>query len=136
MLFGEEHVRKYVETDGEVGHEWLHGTTTLVLTTTGRKSGEKYQHALIYRTWGDDYVVVASKGGAPEHPDWYLNLKADPDVEVQVGDDKFAATARDATADERPQLWAMMSEVWPDYDEYQKKTEREIPIVVVSRKDQ
>lgn len=134
MLFGEEHVRKYFETDGEVGHVWLRETTVLILTTTGRKSGKKYQSPLIYRESGDDYVVVASNGGAPEHPDWYLNLKADPQVEVQVRDDKFTATARDATPDERPKLWAIMNEVWPDYDTYQEKTDREIPVVVLSRR--
>lgn len=133
MLFGEEHVREYIETDGEVGHEWVRGTTVLVLTTRGRKSGKEYRHALIYRQSGDDYVVVASKGGAPEHPDWYLNLKADPQVGVQVGADRFTATARDATPEERPKLWALMAEVWPDYDTYQEKTDREIPIVVLSR---
>lgn len=133
MLFGEEHVRKYIETDGEVGHEWLRGSTTLVLTTRGRKSDKEYQHALIYRESGDDYVVVASKGGAPDHPDWYLNLKANPQVGVQVRGDRFTATARDATPDERPKLWALMAEAWPDYDTYQEKTDREIPVVVLSR---
>lgn len=135
MLFGEEHVRKYVETDGEVGHDWVRGTSVLVLTTTGRKSGKEYQHALIYREHGDDYVVVASKGGDPTNPDWYLNLKANPKVDVQVRGDEFTATARDATPAERPELWAMMNEVWPDYDTYQKKTDREIPIVVLTRSD-
>jgi len=133
MLFGEEHVRKYVETDGEVGHDWMRGSTVLILATTGRTSGKQYQHALIYRESGDDYVVVASKGGAPSHPDWYLNLKTNPTVEVQVGGDRFNATARDATAQERPKLWAMMNDTWPDYDRYQEKTEREIPVVVLSR---
>lgn len=136
MLFGEEHVRKYIETDGEVGHDWMRDTTVLVLATTGRKSGKEYKHALIYRRYGDDCVVVASKGGAPEHPDWYLNLKANPKVEVQVGADKFTATARDAASDERPKLWTLMNEVWPDYDTYQEKTDREIPVVVLSRDDQ
>lgn len=133
MLFGEEHVRKYIETDGETGHDWIRGTTVLVLTTTGRKSGKEYQHALIYRQSGADYVIVASKGGAPEHPDWYLNLKADPKVGVQVGGDKFTAVARDADSDERPKLWALMKEVWADYDTYQEKTDREIPVVVLTR---
>ena len=136
MLFGEEHVRKYIETDGEVGHDWVRGTAVLVLTTTGRKSGKEYKHALIYRQSGDGYVIVASKGGAPEHPDWYLNLKANRKVEVQVGADKFTATARDAAPDERPRLWTLMNEVWPDYDTYQEKTDREIPVVVLTRNDQ
>lgn len=136
MLFGEEHVRKYIETDGEIGHDWMRDTSVLILTTAGRKSGNTYQNALIYREFDDDYVIVASKGGAPEHPDWYLNLTANPQVGVQVRDDKFTATARDATPDERPKLWALMNEVWPDYDTYQEKTDREIPVVVLSRDDQ
>jgi deazaflavin-dependent oxidoreductase (nitroreductase family) len=104
-----------------------------LLTTKGRKSGRSYTHPLIYRDHGDAYLVVASKGGAPEPPAWYVNLQADPDVEVQIKGDRFAARARTATAAEKPELWAAMNEVWPDYDEYQKKTDREIPIVVLER---
>ncbi len=133
MLFGPEHVKRYVETNGEEGHEWQ-GTTTLILTTTGRKSGEERSTPLIYRPHGDDYVVVASKGGAPAHPAWYLNLSEHPDVTVQVKADRFPATARTATAAERPELWELMAETWPQYDDYQKKTDREIPLVVLQRK--
>src|SRR5438105_10862695 len=82
-LLGDEHIRRYEETDGEVGHEW-NGATCLVLTATGRKSGVARKFALIYARDGDDYVVVASKGGAPNHPGWYLNVQANPDVTVQV----------------------------------------------------
>jgi proline iminopeptidase len=78
-------------------------------------------------------VVVASKGGAPQHPSWYLNLSADPDVEVQVLGDRFAAHARNATGDERAKLWDAMTAEWPAYDDYQAKTEREIPVVVLER---
>lgn len=133
MLFGEEHVRKYIETDGEVGHDWMRGSTVLILTTTGRKSGKQYQHPLIYRESGGDYVIVASKGGAPSHPDWYLNLTEHPAVELQVGGDRFGATARDATSEERPELWELMNDAWPDYNGYQEKTDREIPVVVLAR---
>jgi deazaflavin-dependent oxidoreductase (nitroreductase family) len=133
MLFGAEHVKRYVETDGEEGHEWR-GTTTLILTTTGRKSGEERSTPLIYRRHGDDYVIVASQGGAPTHPAWYLNLSEHPDVTVQVKADRFAATARTATAEERPDLWKLMAERWPAYNDYQQKTDREIPVVVLERR--
>jgi deazaflavin-dependent oxidoreductase (nitroreductase family) len=132
MLFGQEHVKRYRETGGAEGHEWQ-GTTVLILTTTGHRSGVKRDAPLIYGQHGDDYVVVASKGGADEHPAWYLNLAADPEVEVQVLDDRFAARARTAAATERPQLWPMMLQHWPAYEEYQRKTAREIPVVVLER---
>jgi deazaflavin-dependent oxidoreductase (nitroreductase family) len=133
MLFGQEHVDRYVATDGEEGHEWQPGVYTLILTTTGRKSGQARPTPLIYERHGDAYVVVASKGGAPEHPAWYLNLSESPDVEVQVEGDRFAARARTATADERPELWRKMAAVWPQYDDYQEQTDREIPVVVLER---
>jgi deazaflavin-dependent oxidoreductase (nitroreductase family) len=132
MLFGEEHVKRYQETDGAEGHEWR-GTTILLLTTTGRRSGEERTTPLIYQTHGDDYVVVASKGGAPQHPAWYLNLSADPNVTVQVLDERFKAKARTASGEEKPELWRIMTEAWPRYDEYQSKTDREIPVVVLER---
>jgi deazaflavin-dependent oxidoreductase (nitroreductase family) len=132
MLFGQEHVERYRETDGEEGHEW-NGTNVLILTTTGRRSGEARSTPLIYGTHGDDYLVVASKGGAPEHPAWYFNLLSDPEVEVQVLGERFPARARTATAEERPELWSTMTERWPAYDEYQTKTDREIPVVVLEK---
>ena len=130
MLFGDEHVRRYEETDGAEGHEWQ-GTSTLILTTTGRKSGQQRQHALIYTKHGNDYLVVGSRGGADQPPSWYLNLVANPDVRVQVKGDKFAARARTATPEEKPEMWRQMAEAWPAYDDYQKKTSREIPVVVL-----
>lgn len=132
MLFGREHVSRYVETDGREGHDW-NGVQTLILTTTGRKSGRKISTPLIYGRRGDDYLVVASKGGADQPPAWYLNLQADPEVEVRVLADKFAARARTATADEKPALWRQMAQIWPDYDNYQRKTERSIPVVILER---
>jgi deazaflavin-dependent oxidoreductase (nitroreductase family) len=132
MLFGAEHVRRYVETDGEEGHDWQ-GTHTLILTTTGRKSGEPRSTPLIYGQHGDAYLIVASKGGADEPPAWYLNLEADPEVQVQVKGDRFTARARTATADEKPEMWKTMVAEWPAYDEYQEKTSREIPVVVLER---
>ncbi|GAA1256109.1 nitroreductase family deazaflavin-dependent oxidoreductase [Sphaerisporangium rubeum] len=132
FLFGQEHVDKYRETDGQEGHDWQ-GTTVLLLTTTGRKSGRSITTPLIYQKHGDDYVVVASKGGAPDSPHWYHNLVADPQVEVQVLGDRFAANARTAGPDEKPELWRLMTATWPQYDEYQTKTDRPIPVVVLER---
>jgi deazaflavin-dependent oxidoreductase (nitroreductase family) len=132
-LFGQEHVRRYRETGGEVGHIWKEGSTILLLTTKGRKSGKPRTTPLIYARDGDRYVIVASKGGAPEHPGWYENLAQDPHVELQVEDDVFSATARTASGDEREQLWQKANEVWPHYAEYAEKTDREIPVVVLER---
>ncbi|NKE59454.1 nitroreductase family deazaflavin-dependent oxidoreductase [Lentzea sp. PSKA42] len=127
-----KHIQKYVETNGAEGHEWRPGVHTLLLTTKGRKSGELRRTALIYQPDGSgNYVVVASQGGKPQHPSWYLNLSEDPVVDVQVAADKFQARARTAGPDERDQLWKLMNEVWPAYSDYQKKTDREIPVVVL-----
>ncbi len=132
VLYGQEHVDRYRATDGEEGHDWR-GTHTLILTTKGRNSGEQRSTPLIYGQHGDDYLLVASQGGADEHPDWYLNLSENPEVEVQVKGDRFAARARTATSEEKPELWKIMTEQWPDYDKYQQRTEREIPVVVLER---
>jgi deazaflavin-dependent oxidoreductase (nitroreductase family) len=132
-LFGPEHVERYIETDGEEGHIWREGSTVLLLTTTGRKTGTKSTTPLIYGMDGDNSVIVASKGGAPEHPGWYRNLTKTPEVEVQIKGDRFAARARDAEGEERDRLWLKMNEIWPHYAEYQTKTERQIPVVVLER---
>ncbi|MEV3925000.1 nitroreductase family deazaflavin-dependent oxidoreductase [Actinomadura coerulea] len=132
MLYGKEHVERYQATDGAEGHEWQ-GTVTLLLTTTGRRSGKEHTTPLIYQTEGDAYLVVASKGGADEPPLWYLNLKDKPEVTVQVKGDRFTARARTASPEEKPPLWRKMAATWPDYDEYQKKTDRDIPVVVLER---
>jgi deazaflavin-dependent oxidoreductase (nitroreductase family) len=132
MLFGQEHVQRYVETAGQEGHDWQ-GTTALILTTKGRQSGEPRPTPLIYQRHGEDYLVVASKGGADDPPAWYLNLEADPNVEVQVLGDRFHARARTATPDEKPELWQIMLGAWPAYAEYQEKTTRDIPVVVLER---
>ncbi|MFD1149702.1 nitroreductase family deazaflavin-dependent oxidoreductase [Saccharothrix hoggarensis] len=129
----QEHIRKYVESGGREGHEWRPGVFTLLLTTTGRKSGRPRRTALIYQPRGDAYVVVASHGGAPEHPAWYRNLAVNNTAEVQVGADVFTAKARTATGDERAELWELMTRVWPAYDDYATKTDREIPVVVLER---
>jgi deazaflavin-dependent oxidoreductase (nitroreductase family) len=132
-LFGPQHVERYRATDGAEGFNWKRGTHILLLTTRGRRSGKEYTAPLIFREDGDRCIVIASKGGTPKHPAWYLNLTADPHVEVQVKGDRFAATARTAEGEERERLWKLMAEVWPDYDDYQARTERTIPVVVLER---
>ena len=134
-LHGDPHVARYLETNGEDGYVWRNGTTILILFTKGRKSGEQRSHALIFREHEGAHLVVASKGGTDAPPAWFLNLQADPDVEVQVKGDRFRARARVATPEEKPVMWAEMAEVWPDYDEYQQRTSREIPVVVLERVD-
>ena len=133
FLFGPNHVERYVATDGEEGHDWQKGTSILILTTTGRKSGRERTNPLIYGTHGDDYLVVGSKGGWDHAPAWYLNLEANPEVTVQVKGDRFKAHARTATDEEKPELWKIMTEQWPDYDTYQERTDRVIPVVVLER---
>jgi len=132
-LFGQEHVRRYQETDGEEGYIWREGSTILLLTTTGRNTGNESTTPLIFGLDGDNPVIVASKGGAPKHPGWYRNLAKSPEVGVQIKGERFRARARDARGEERERLWRAMNEIWPHYDEYQTKTDREIPVVVLER---
>jgi deazaflavin-dependent oxidoreductase (nitroreductase family) len=133
MLYGEEHVRRYQETNGAEGYEWRNGTPILLLTTTGRRSGQARTSPLIFQPYGADYLVVASKGGADQPPAWYLNLQSNPTVRVQIKEDTFAARARTASPEEKPDMWRVMTRAWPDYDNYQKRTKREIPVVVLER---
>jgi deazaflavin-dependent oxidoreductase (nitroreductase family) len=128
-----DHVRRYVASNGSDGHEWQEGVPTLLLTTRGKKTGVARRTALIYARDRDGYVVAASYGGSPTHPDWYLNLESDPHVVLQVGDERFPARARSDTPVDRGHLWALMTAVWPDYDQYAAKTTREIPLVVFTR---
>ena len=130
-LFGDEHVRQYEATGGKVGHDW-NGTACLILRTIGRKSGETRKLPLIYGRDGKDYVLVASKGGAPDHPGWYRNLVAHPDVEIQVWDTVLPVRARTATVEEKRRVWPLMTAQWPDYDRYQAGTKRDIPVVLLS----
>jgi proline iminopeptidase len=133
FLFGEEHVRRYQETDGAEGYDWREGSHILLLTTTGRKSGDKTTTPLIFGLDGDNPVIVASKGGAPEHPGWYKNLVKNPTAEVQIKGERFSVRPRDAEGDERERLWQMMNGEWQHYAEYAEKTDREIPVVVLER---
>ncbi|OKI89209.1 nitroreductase family deazaflavin-dependent oxidoreductase [Micromonospora sp. CB01531] len=128
-----DHIQRYVATAGAEGHEWRPGVFTLLLTARGRRSGKLRRTALIYGRDGDDYLVVGSQGGAPQHPAWYLNLLVDPQARVQVGPEAFAVRARPATPEEKPRMWRTMTAIWPAYDQYQAQTEREIPVVVLER---
>ena len=133
MLFGDEHVEVYRRTDGAEGFDWLKGSKIILLTTIGHRSGEERTVPLIFGKDGDDYLIVASKGGADDPPAWYVNLQANPEVTVQDRADVFKAIARTANDDEQQRLWPVMTAEWPDYDEYQTKTERPIPVVVLER---
>jgi deazaflavin-dependent oxidoreductase (nitroreductase family) len=131
MLLGEDHIRAYRETGGEVGYIW-NGVPTLLLTATGRRTGQKRTSALIFGRDADDYLVVASMGGAPSHPMWHLNLQANPLADIQVKAETFSVAARTASAAEKSRLWKIVTDVWPNYDVYQSRTDREIPVVVLS----
>lgn len=135
-----DHSNRYLSSGGADGHMYTINqpgrppltVPSLLLTTTGRKSGEKYIFPLFYGSEGNSYFVIASKGGAPEHPGWYRNILANPDVEVQVGTKKMRARARTATGAERARLWTKSLEFWPPYADYQVKAgSREIPVVVL-----
>ena len=130
-LVGADHVRRYQETDGDVGYEW-NGVSTLLLTTTGRRSGQPRTNALIFARDGEDYLIIASMGGAPNHPDWYLNLQDAPEAEIQVRGDHIPVVARTASPAEKPRLWKVMTDIWPNYDAYQSRTDRDIPLVVLT----
>ncbi|MBK1658072.1 nitroreductase family deazaflavin-dependent oxidoreductase [Paracraurococcus ruber] len=133
------HANTYLSSGGKEGHDYRIAPAgygemvvpALLLTTTGRKSGEKFIFPLFYGKAGDSYVIVASKGGAPEHPGWYRNILANPEVEIQVGTTKLKARARTASGEERAGLWQLALGFWPPYADYQKKTDREIPVVVL-----
>ncbi len=132
-LLGDEHVKRYRETNGEVGHIW-NGATALLLTAIGNKSGEPRTTPLIYGQDDRDYFVVASKGGAPQHPAWYLNVSKNPDVEIQVKDRVMKATASTVEDGDRDRVWKIMTDVWPNYDLYAERTDRKIPIVRLTPK--
>ena len=128
----QEHVKRYQATDGADGHLW-NNVPTLLLTTTGRKSGKQFTTPLIYGRDGDRYLIVASRGGAKHHPQWYLNIESTPGIEVQVLGDKFKARGRAANAEEKPALWKTMAGIWPAYNDYQARTERDIPVIIIER---
>lgn len=128
-----DHIKAYVDSNGEQGHDW-NGTQVLLLTTKGRKSGDMRRCALIYGNDGDDFVIVASRGGDPRHPLWYFNLVADENVTLQIRSEVFPAVASEVTDPaEYERLWQLMLTHWPSYAEYQQKTTRKIPLVRLSR---
>jgi deazaflavin-dependent oxidoreductase (nitroreductase family) len=133
------HLARYIATDGAEGYLWdasLGGgkglVPTLLLTTIGRKSGNALTLPLIFGRSGPNYVIVASKGGSPTHPAWYLNLQANPEVQVQVKAEKFTARTHTAEGTERALLWPKMVEIYEPYEQYQAKTDRQIPVVVLT----
>jgi deazaflavin-dependent oxidoreductase (nitroreductase family) len=130
-LLGDEHVRVYRESNGEVGYYW-NGAPTLLLTAIGRKSGEPRTSPLIFARDGDDYLIVASVGGMPKHPAWFHNLRANPNASIQVKGDQFDVVAREASTEEKPRLWEIVNEVWPNYETYQSRTERVISVFILT----
>ncbi len=136
-----EHLQRYLESDGADGHLWdaepFGGKgmiPTLLLTTTGRNSGEPTQLPLIYGEVPGGYAVIGSKGGAPKHPGWYENVTQHPDVQLQVVDETFDARARTASGDERETIWRQLADLYPPFDDYAKNAApREIPVVVLER---
>lgn len=133
-LFTRAHIAAYRATGGRIGHRFLRGSPVCLVDHVGRKSGTERTTPLIYGRDGDDVVIVASKGGHRKHPAWLLNLRAHPSATVQIWDEKWPVLAREAEEErERERLWSLMTEIWPDYDNYQAKTKRQIPIMVLER---
>lgn len=130
--FMQDHIRRYLATDGEDGH-LMNSFPCLVLTTVGKKSGEQRQAAVIYGKSGDDHVIIASKGGSDTPPAWFVNLAASGTGHIQVKAEKMTVKMRVAEGEEREKLWDMMTKVFPTYIEYQQKTARKIPVVVLER---
>ena len=135
----QDHVRRYLESAGEDGHMWTppmggDAVPTLLLVTKGRKSGNLQTLPLIYGEADGGYIIVGSKGGAPTDPAWLLNIRANPEVAIQVGAERFEAVARVVPTDQRDRLWRVMTQIYPDYDEYAQRAKREIPIVVLERR--
>lgn len=127
-----DHMSRYLATEGADGHIWR-GVPTLLLATRGRRSGNWSALPLIYGEHDGAWIIVASKGGHTAHPGWYLNLVAHPTVQVQVGAARIIAKARTASGAERAERWTEMAQIWPAYNDYQKATQREIPVVVLER---
>lgn len=133
----EDHIELY-QKDPQAGHMWDSSVVggpgvipCLLLTTVGRKSERIRLHPLIYGKENEGYVIIASKGGSPSHPAWYLNLEADPQVTIQVGPDIMKAKAEVVEGEQREVFWKNMIKIWPPYDDYQKKTDRNIPVVLL-----
>jgi deazaflavin-dependent oxidoreductase (nitroreductase family) len=128
--FNRNVIDEFRQTGGKVSG-MFEGAPMILVTHTGAKSGKTYTTPLVYTRDGDDYVIIASKGGAPEHPQWFRNLVANPDVTIEVGNDRFAARARVTEGDERARLFRAQADLMPNFDDYAKATTREIPVVVL-----
>ena len=122
----------YRLSGGRIWGKWLQGGPILLLTTVGRRSGRAHTTPLLYLREGDDIVIVASKGGMPRHPDWFLNLEADANVEVEIGADRTLMKARRASVEEKKTLWPRLVAMYSDYADYQARTTRDIPVVILS----
>ena len=129
--FVDAHIAAYRLTGGRIGGTFR-GVQTLLLDHVGRRSGKQRTNPLLYITDGDDLVIVASRGGSHRHPAWWLNLRDSPRTTVQVGAERREVVAREAGDDERARLWPRLVEAWPDYAAYQRRTERRIPVIVLS----
>jgi deazaflavin-dependent oxidoreductase (nitroreductase family) len=124
----------YRASGGKWGAKFTHGAPVFLLITTGRKSGEPRTAPLIYLRDGSDYILVASKGGMSKHPAWYLNLEATPECEIEIGKERLAMIARRVSDEEKADLWPRLLKVYPDYDDYQARTERNIPVLRLTRR--
>ena len=122
----------YRMTGGKVGGRWAYGAPVMLLTVRGRKTGQPRTTPLLYLRDGDDVVTVASKGGSANHPKWFLNVEVNPECEVEIGREKWRMHARRATKEEKARYWPQLVEMYPDYDQYQARTARDIPVVILS----
>jgi deazaflavin-dependent oxidoreductase (nitroreductase family) len=127
-VMGAAHIALYRRTGGRIGGRFR-GAPCLLLTVTGRKSGQPRTAPLMYGRDGDDYVIIASKGGMPKPPVWWLNLRSNPNAEIEVGAERHRVTAEEVQGEDRDRLWRLMAAIYPSYDSYQKKTSRVIPVV-------
>jgi deazaflavin-dependent oxidoreductase (nitroreductase family) len=127
-------VKEFRENEGKVGGPFA-GAPMIIIHTVGRKSGKKYENPLVYQPVGDNFVIVASKGGAPTHPDWYRNLMANPEIEVEVGTERYRVRARELKGEEREPIWTKQKRLMPGFAEYEQKTQgiREIPVIMLER---
>ncbi len=127
-------VKEFRENAGKVGGPF-EGAPMIIIHTKGRKSGKEYENPLVYQPVGDDFAIIASKGGAPTHPDWYRNLMANPEIEVEVGTERHKVRARELQGEEREKVWTKQKELMPGFAEYEQKTQgiREIPVILLER---
>jgi deazaflavin-dependent oxidoreductase (nitroreductase family) len=129
----QDHLQRYLASDGEDGYLSAAGIPNLILTTIGRRSGKPYSTPLYFGEHDGKYLLVASYAGSDAHPKWYLNLQEHPEVELQIRGERFAARARTASSEEKPALWAIMTAIYPRFATFQESTEREIPVVILER---